>query len=61
MKRTARQLKEEAGSCPDHIVSVLEIRRPAQPHLHRKDPWSSKGNDVKRCSTQTPSGKIHLG
>ena len=26
--RTARQLREEAGSCPDHIFLIFQVRRP---------------------------------
>ena len=29
--RTAGQLREETGPCPDHIFLLLEVRRSSQP------------------------------
>ena len=40
------QLREKAGPCPDHIFLIFKVRRPAQPHMHRKTPWRSKGSDT---------------
>ena len=53
MKR-AGQLREEVGLCPDYTCLILEVKGPPQRHMHRKPPWRSKRNDVKRCSTHRP-------
>ena len=45
--RLAGQLREEAGLCPDHIFFIPEVRRSPWPHMRRKAPWRSKGNDTK--------------
>ena len=52
--RIAEQLREEAGSYPDHIFLLCQARRLPQPHMHRKSPWRSKGSDAKGCSTHMP-------
>ena len=44
--KIAEQLRKRAGPCPDHRLLIPEVRRPPQPHLHRKAPWRSKGSDA---------------
>ena len=41
--RIAGQLREEGGPCTDHIFLVLEVRKPPQPHMHKKCSLEAKG------------------
>ena len=36
--RFARQLRQEAEPCPNHIFLILKVRKPPQPHMCRKAP-----------------------
>ena len=40
--KAAGQLREEAGPYPGHIFLVLEVKRPPQPHMCRKDSFEVK-------------------
>ena len=41
--RAARQSREEAGPCPDHISLLPEVRRPPQSHTRRKGSSEVRG------------------
>ena len=46
--RKAGQLRVKAGSFPDHIFLIPEVRRAREPHMCRKAPWRSKGDVMLR-------------
>ena len=52
--RTAGQLREEAGHCPDHIFFPSESGDLPDYTYAEKAPWRPKGSNAKGCPTQTP-------
>ena len=41
--RIAGQLRDEGGPCTDHIFLIPKVRRPPQPHTHKKCSLEAKG------------------
>ena len=52
--RTAGQLKEKAGPCPDHMLLIPEVRRPPNHTCADRFLAGQRGSGVKVCSTHTP-------
>ena len=59
--RITGQLGEEAGLCPDHIFLIFEVRRPAQPHMHRRLLGGQTGVMFRGALPIGLFDRIHLG